>query len=108
LLLLHTVGKRSGKPSVSPVMYLKEGQRYFVFGSKGGADSHPDWYYNIKAHPDMKVEVGDETIDVHAEEVTGSERDAVYKRQATLYPTFAEYERKTKRKIPVIALTRKK
>jgi len=79
-----------------------------VFGSKGGADSHPDWYYNIKAHPDMKVEVGDETIDVHAEEVTGSERDAVYKRQATLYPTFAEYERKTKRKIPVIALTRKK
>jgi deazaflavin-dependent oxidoreductase (nitroreductase family) len=108
LLLLHTAGKRSGKPHVSPVMYLKEGQRYFVFGSKAGADSHPDWYYNIKAHPDIKIEVGDETIDVHAEEVTGSERDAVYKRQAALYPTFAEYERKTKRKIPVIALTKKK
>jgi deazaflavin-dependent oxidoreductase (nitroreductase family) len=108
LLLLHTVGKRSGKPRVNPMMYLKDGERYLVFASKGGADTHPDWYYNLKAHPDVRIEVGDETIDAHAEEITGRERDTIYKRQATLYPGFADYERKTKRVIPVIALTRKR
>ncbi|MDA4136864.1 MAG: nitroreductase family deazaflavin-dependent oxidoreductase [Thaumarchaeota archaeon] len=108
LLLIHTAGKRSGKPHVIPVMYLKDGERYLVFGSKGGADSHPDWFHNLKAHPDIQIEVGDQTIDVHAEEITGHERDAIYKRQAALYPTFADYERKTKRVIPVVAFTKRK
>ena len=108
LLLLHTVGRRSGKPRVNPVMYLKDGQRYLVFASKGGADTHPDWYRNLMAHPDVQIEVGDGTLDVHAVEITGSEHDALYKRQATLYPTFADYQRKTKRVIPVIALTLRK
>jgi deazaflavin-dependent oxidoreductase (nitroreductase family) len=107
LLLLHTVGRRSGRPRVHPVMYLKDGERYVVFASKGGADTHPDWYYNLVAHPDAQVEVGDETIDVHAEEIRGRQHDAIYQRQATLYPQFAEYQRKTKRIIPVIALTKK-
>ena len=108
LLLLHTVGRRSGKPRVNPIMYLKDGERYLVFASKSGADTNPDWYYNLKAHPDVKIEVGDETIDVHAEEITGSEHDTLYKRHATLYPTFAEYQRQTKRIIPVVALTKRK
>jgi deazaflavin-dependent oxidoreductase (nitroreductase family) len=108
LLLLHTVGKRSGKPRVNPMMYLKDGERYLVFASKAGADTHPDWYYNLKAHPDVQIEVGDETIDVHAEENIGLERDTLYARQATLFPTFADYERKTKRIIPVVALTKRK
>jgi deazaflavin-dependent oxidoreductase (nitroreductase family) len=108
LLLLHTTGRSSGKSRVNPMMYLKEGDRYVVFASKAGADTHPDWYTNLKAHPDVKIEVGDQTIEVHAEEVTGHERDTIYKRQATLYPNFAEYERKTKRKIPVIAFTKRK
>jgi deazaflavin-dependent oxidoreductase (nitroreductase family) len=108
LVLLRTVGKRSGKLHVVPVMYLKDGQRYLVFASKGGAPTHPDWYYNLKAGPDIQIELGDDTIDAHAEEITGRERDALYKRQATLYPTFAEYERRTKRIIPVVALTRRK
>lgn len=88
------------------MMYLKEGDRYFVFASKGGADTNPDWYHNLKAHPDTQVEVGDETFDVQAQEVLGAEREAVYGRQAALYPRFAEYQAKTKRVIPVIALTR--
>jgi deazaflavin-dependent oxidoreductase (nitroreductase family) len=108
LLLLHTAGKRSGKPRVNPMMYLKDGERYLVFASKSGADTHPDWYYNLKANPDVQIEVGDETIDVHAEEVVGPEHDTLYKRHATLYPTFTDYQRKTKRIIPVVALTRKK
>jgi deazaflavin-dependent oxidoreductase (nitroreductase family) len=108
LLLLHTSGKRSGTSRVNPMMYLKDGERYLVFASKAGADTHPDWYYNLKANPDVKVEVGDEKIDMRAEEITGRERDTMYERQATLYPQFAGYKQKTKRIIPVVALTKKK
>jgi deazaflavin-dependent oxidoreductase (nitroreductase family) len=108
LLLLHTIGKRSGKPRINPVMYLKDGERYLVFASKGGADTNPDWYYNLKAHPDVQIEVGEETIDVRAEEITGREHDTLYERHATLYPTFADYQRQTKRIIPVVALTKRK
>ncbi len=108
MLLLHTVGKRSGKQYVNPVMYLRDGERYLIFASKAGADTHPDWYSNLKAHPDAQIEVGDETMDVQAEEIQGPERDRLYERQASLYPAFAEYQRKTKRVIPVIALTTKR
>ena len=108
LLLLHTIGRHSGKPHINPVMYLKHGERFLVFASKGGADKQPDWYFNLKAHPNIRIEVGDDTINVHAEEVTGSERDTLYSRQAALYPRFADYQRKTKRTIPVIALTRRR
>jgi len=108
LLLLYTIGRRSGKHNVNPVMYLKDGERYLVFGSKGGADTHPDWFSNLKAHPDIQIEVGDETIEVHAEEIKGPEHDTLYARQAKLYPGFAEYQRKTKRIIPVVALSKRK
>ncbi len=108
ILLIHTFGRRTSKHRVNPVMYLKDEERYLVFASKGGADAHPDWFLNLMAHPDVQIEVGDDTIDVHAEEITGPEHDVLYKRQATLYPQFGEYQRKTKRIIPVIALTKKK
>ncbi len=104
LLLLHTVGRRSGKPRVNPVMYLKDGDRYFVFASKAGADSHPDWFRNLQEQPDVRIEVGDQTIDVHAEEIRGQERNRLYERQASVYSGFADYQRKTKRVIPVVAL----
>lgn len=107
LLLLHTTGRRSGKPRLNPVMYLRDGERYVVFASKAGADTHPDWYENLKAHPDVQIEVGDDTIDVHAEEIPGPERERLYEHQASIYPNFAEYQSKTKRIIPVIALTNK-
>lgn len=108
LLLLHTVGRRSGKPRVNPVMYLKDGDRYFVFASKAGADSHPDWFRNLQEQPDVRIEVGDQTIDVHAEEIRGQERDRLYERQASVYSGFADYQRKTKRVIPVVALINKR
>jgi len=107
LLLLNTIGAKSGELRVKPVMYLKDGNRYLVFASKGGYPTNPDWYHNLKAHPDIQIEIGDEIINTHAEEVLGPERDALYSRQSKLYPQFAEYQRKTKRTIPVIALTRK-
>ena len=107
LLLLHHTGARSGKPRTNPVMYLKDGDRFIVFASKGGADTNPDWYYNMKAHPDVRIEIGDETIESRAEEITGAERDRLYERQASTYPTFAQYQQKTKRRIPVVALVPK-
>ncbi len=107
LLLINHTGAKTRKIRINPVMYLKDGNRYLVFGSKGGADTHPDWYHNLKAHPDVKIEVGDETIDVHAEEIKGAERDRLYDKQAALYPQFAQYQKKTKRVIPIIAFTPK-
>src|SRR5438309_2469744 len=107
LLLINQTGARTRKIRINPVMYLKDGDRYLVFASKGGADTHPDWYHNLKTHPDVKIEVGTETIDVHAEEIKGPERDRLYKKQASLYPQFAQYQQKTKRIIPVIAFTPK-
>ncbi|TMI31811.1 nitroreductase family deazaflavin-dependent oxidoreductase [Candidatus Bathyarchaeota archaeon] len=107
LLLINHTGARTGKSRTNPVMYLKDGHRYLVFASKGGADTNPDWYHNLKAHPNVKVEVGNETIDVRAEVITGPQRDRLFARQASLYPQFAQYQRKTKRTIPVIAFTPK-
>jgi deazaflavin-dependent oxidoreductase (nitroreductase family) len=107
LLLINHTGRRTRKIRINPVMYLKDGDRYLVFGSKGGADTHPDWFHNLKAHPDVQIEVGDQKIDVHAEEIKGAERDRIYAKQASLYPQFAEYQKKTKRTIPIIAFTPK-
>jgi deazaflavin-dependent oxidoreductase (nitroreductase family) len=108
LLLIHHKGARSGKARVNPVMYLKDGDRYVVFASKGGSPTNPDWYHNLMAHPDdVQIEVRDEKIDVHAEKIKGAERDRLYTKQSSLYPAFAQYQRRTKRIIPVIALTPK-
>ena len=107
ILLINHTGAHSGKLRTNPVMYLKDGHRYLVFASKGGASTNPDWYYNLKKHPDVKIEVGTETIEANAEELKGAERDQLYARQASLYPQFAEYQKKTTRIIPVIAFTPK-
>jgi deazaflavin-dependent oxidoreductase (nitroreductase family) len=107
LLLLTTTGGKSGLARTSPVMYLPDGDRLVVFASKAGAPTNPDWYHNLVANPSATVEVGTESFDVDAHITTGAERDELYARQATLYPGFAEYEAKTDRVIPVVALTRK-
>ncbi|WP_417307676.1 nitroreductase family deazaflavin-dependent oxidoreductase [Devosia sp.] len=113
VLLLHAIGAKSGADRTLPLMYLQERQddRWYVFASYGGAPSDPDWYHNLIAHPDIEISVGDgseiERLPVHASEIEGGERDAIYARQATLYPQFAEYEEKTDRTIPVIALARR-
>ncbi|GAW48287.1 MULTISPECIES: nitroreductase family deazaflavin-dependent oxidoreductase [unclassified Nocardioides] len=107
LLLLHSTGAKSGQERVNPMMYLPDGDRFLVFASKAGADTNPDWYHNLKANPEARIEVGDDTIDVVAEELPRAERDAKYAEQAALVPGFADYEKKTDRVIPVVALTRR-
>ena len=106
LLLLTTTGAKSGQPRTAPVMYLPEGDRMYVFASKAGAPTNPDWYHNLVANPTASVEVGEERYDVKATVVTGAERDRVFAKQAELYPGFKEYEQKTTRTIPVVALDR--
>ena len=107
LLLLHTVGARSGQPRINPMMYLADGDRYLVFASKAGSDRNPDWYWNLRANPEVTIEVGEETVAVHATELTGGERDEKYRIQSERYPGFVGYQQKTSRIIPVIALTRR-
>ena len=107
LLLLTTTGAKTGQQRITPVMYLPDRDRLLVFASRGGAPTSPGWYHNLLAHPDVTVEAGAETFDATAEVLTGVERDRLYQRQAELYPIFGEYQRRTSRKVPVIALKRK-
>jgi deazaflavin-dependent oxidoreductase (nitroreductase family) len=104
VLLLHSTGARSGEERINPMMYMADGDRYLVFASAAGRDRNPAWYHNLIAQPDARIEVGDGSIDVHAVELEGAERDEKYAIQAERYPGFADYERKTTRKIPVLAL----
>ena len=108
LLLLTTTGARSGQRRTNPVMYLSDGDRLLVFASKGGAPTNPDWYHNLLTHPQVTAEVGAETYEATATVLTGEERDRLYARQADMYPQFADYQARTTRKIPVIALERRK
>lgn len=105
LLLLHHRGARSGIERVSPLMYQKVGDSYAVFASKGGANSNPDWFHNLRAHPDATIEVGTDKLDVEARIAEGREQDEIWEQQKRDYPQFADYERKTSRaRIPVIVL----
>jgi deazaflavin-dependent oxidoreductase (nitroreductase family) len=107
LVLLHHTGAKSGKSYVNPVAYLADGDRYVIFASKGGAPVHPAWYHNLKAHPEAKIEVGTDTLDVVASEAAGDEYQRLYGAQSERVPAFAEYATKTEgvRTIPVLVLT---
>ena len=106
ILVTHT-GAKSGTHRTNPLVYLKGGDRYLIFGSKGGSTKHPDWYRNLVANPDATAEIGTGKFDVVAEVLTGEERDRLYDKQAKIMPQFAEYQSRAGRKIPVVALKRK-
>ena len=113
MVLVTSTGAHSGRPHTTPLVYLREedgqggpGDRIYVFGSMGGAPKHPAWYHNLKAHPDATVEVGTEEYPVRATIMTGAERDRLFEKQSSLRPQFAEYQSRTTRKIPVVALER--
>ena len=104
VLLLSTVGARSGEIRTTPVVYLRDRERLIIFGSKAGAPEHPAWYHNLLANPSATVEVGSETLQVRAVVTSGEEREQLFERQAEMYPQFGEYAQRTTRLIPVIAL----
>jgi len=107
LLLLTTTGAKSGKTRINPLAFTRDGENYVIIASKGGSPTHPDWYHNLVANPDVTVEVGTERIDVRARVAQGEERDRLYAAQAALMPGFAEYQRNTTRQIPVVVLERR-
>jgi len=108
LLLLHTVGAKTGQQRINPVAYITDGDRLVIIASKGGAPTSPDWYHNILAHPLVTVEVGTEQFQVMATISAEPERTRLYDKMVELMPGFGEYRQKTTRVIPVIVLTRVK
>ncbi|MGI5238247.1 nitroreductase family deazaflavin-dependent oxidoreductase [Dactylosporangium sp. CA-139066] len=104
LLLLHTVGARSGQNRVNPMMYQAVEGGYAVFASKGGAPTNPDWYHNLLANPRARAEIGTGEVDVVARVAEGDERERIWSAQKAAYPGFADYESKTTRQIPVVIL----
>jgi deazaflavin-dependent oxidoreductase (nitroreductase family) len=104
LLLLHTVGARTGRERVNPMMYRRVGDNYAVFASKAGAPTNPDWYHNLVANPDVTAEIGGDTVQVRARVAGPDERESIWTAQKTEYPGFADYETKTNRQIPVVIL----
>jgi len=106
LLILRTVGAKSGLLRESPVAYFAEdGGAMVVVASKAGLPTHPAWYHNLKANPQFDVEVGAQTLPVTAEEITGSEYEAKWAEIVAVAPGFGEYQKKTTRVIPLVRLT---
>jgi deazaflavin-dependent oxidoreductase (nitroreductase family) len=108
MLLLTTTGAKSGTRRTTPLVYQPDGDRWLIFASKGGAPTSPAWYHNLVAHPDTTIEVGSETVPVTAKVLRGEERDKFYAKQVEQVPVFGEYQQKTSRTIPVVALERRK
>ena len=106
LVLLHHIGAKSGTERIAPLVYLPDNGRVYIFASKGGADTNPDWYHNLVANPEVTVEIGTETYTATARVLEGAERDEVYARQVEAEPQFGEYQAKTERVIPVVELVR--
>ncbi|HEX7135905.1 MAG TPA: nitroreductase family deazaflavin-dependent oxidoreductase [Iamia sp.] len=108
MLILHTTGARSGQERLTPLVFRADGDRWVIFGSKGGAPTHPDWFHNLTAAPEVSIEVGTETVPVTATVAEGDERERIWEAQKAAMPGFAEYEGKAQgRQIPVVVLTRR-
>jgi deazaflavin-dependent oxidoreductase (nitroreductase family) len=106
LLILTTKGAKSGERRSTPLVYTRDGDRYVIVASKGGAPTNPHWFHNLRAHPNVTVEVGDEKFQAHARVIDDDEYERLYHHHATINPVFHEYRAKTSRKIPVIVLER--
>lgn len=108
LVLLHTQGARTGAERVNPAMSLREGQDWLIVASAMGADLDPAWMHNLRAHPDITIEVtfpdGSRTVPVHAQELDGPERDAAFGRFTARAAAFSDYQNRTERTLPVVRL----
>jgi F420H(2)-dependent quinone reductase len=104
ILLLNTVGRKSGRKRTSPLLYVMDGEDFVVIASKGGAPTHPAWYLNLKANPEATVEVGDREVRVRAERTAPEEKARLWQKMVEMYPTYDDYQRKTEREIPLLIL----
>jgi deazaflavin-dependent oxidoreductase (nitroreductase family) len=105
-LLLTTTGRKSGKPLQLPLIYGKDGDRFVIIASRGGAPDHPGWYKNLAANPAVKVQVLADKFAARARTATGAERARLWQTMAAIFPPYEEYKAKTTREIPVVVLER--
>jgi F420H(2)-dependent quinone reductase len=104
ILLLNTVGRKSGKKRTSPLLYVMDGEDFVIIASKGGAPTHPAWYLNLKANPEATVEIGDREVRVEAEVADPEDKARLWQKMVEMYPTYDDYQRKTEREIPLLLL----
>jgi deazaflavin-dependent oxidoreductase (nitroreductase family) len=106
-LLLTTPGRKTGKPRRTALIYGRDGDRYLVVASSGGAPSHPSWYLNLSANPDVHVQVGADRFDARAVTASPKERPRVWRLMASIWPEYDRYQKRTEREIPVVVIERK-
>jgi F420H(2)-dependent quinone reductase len=104
ILLLNTVGRRSGKKRTSPLFYVMDGEDFVIIASKGGASAHPAWYLNLMANPEATVEIEDREVRVRAEEADSEEKSRLWQKMVEMYPAYDAYQEKTEREIPLLVL----
>jgi len=104
VLLLITTGRKTARGRTTPLLYLEDGENLVVVASVGGAPKHPDWYWNLKANPEARVQIQDRTLRVRAEEAEGEEKRRLWRRVVEMYPPYEDYQRRTEREIPVFVL----
>jgi deazaflavin-dependent oxidoreductase (nitroreductase family) len=104
VLLLITTGRKTGKERTTPLLYLEDGENLVVVASVGGAPKHPAWYWNLKANPESRVQIKDQTLRMRAEEAEGEEKRRLWRRVVEMYPPYEDYQRRTEREIPVFVL----
>jgi deazaflavin-dependent oxidoreductase (nitroreductase family) len=104
ILLLNTVGRKSGKKRTSPLLYVMDGEDFVIIASKGGAATHPAWYLNLRANPEATVEIGDREVQVEAEVADPEDKARLWQKMVEMYPTYDDYQRKTEREIPLLVL----
>ncbi len=104
MVILHTIGAKSGQERVSPLIYYPDGERVVLVASKGGAPTNPDWYHNLRANPEVSIEIGTETKRMRARIPERAERDELFARIVALMPNFGQYQQNTDRVIPVVVL----
>jgi deazaflavin-dependent oxidoreductase (nitroreductase family) len=107
VLLLTTVGRRSGEPRTTPLIYGTSGEDYVIVASNGGSDDPPGWFANLEARPDVELQVLDDTFTAHARTATACERPALWEEMLRHWPHYAEYQESTGREIPVVLLERR-
>lgn len=100
--LLTTTGRKTGEPRVSPLLYMRDGDRVIVVASRGGSDKNPMWYLNLKADPKVSVQIKDEVLQLRARDATAEEREHYWPKLVAMYPNFDDYQSWTDRVIPVV------
>ena len=104
ILLLNTVGRKTGRKRTSPLLYVMDGEDFVIIASKGGAAAHPAWYLNLRANPEATVEFGDREVQVEAEVADPEEKTRLWQKMVEMYPAYDDYQRKTGREIPLLIL----